>query len=136
MKYPALTSHIANELQRLCPQMAGSETVAVRLVESLAEILPSSTASLPGTWYIRNMNHSEVTVFGLLPTCDICETVPARYDGATVLGPWAFMCPDCFVAEGVGLGLGRGQRLIQHVSPAEANAKIHALQQEIFGKGA
>ncbi len=125
MKYPALTAHIANELHKLCPQMAGSETVAVRLVESLAEILPS-------TCYTENMNHTKVTVFGPLPTCDVCEGAYAKYDGATKYGPWAFMCPDCFVAEGVGLGLGKGQRLIQHVSPGQANAEIHALKTEIF----
>lgn len=38
--------------------------------------------------------------------------VPARYDGATVHGPWAFMCEAHFTSDGIGLGTGRGQRLI------------------------
>lgn len=51
-----------------------------------------------------------------LPNCDLCErdgkTVPAAYDGKTVFGPWANMCQDDFITYGVGLGTGRGQRLI------------------------
>ncbi|MFY1674024.1 DUF4314 domain-containing protein [Plantactinospora sp. WMMB334] len=52
-----------------------------------------------------------------LPSCDIHRTlsgtvVPAGYDGATRFGPWAFMCDGCFLAFGLGLGVGRGQRLI------------------------
>lgn len=42
-----------------------------------------------------------------LPFCDLCQSMagvetPARYDGRTVFGPWANMCPDCFVCYGVG----------------------------------
>lgn len=53
-----------------------------------------------------------------LPTCDVCkyedgqEGIPARYDGKTVHGPWAFMCQEHFHSHGIGLGTGRGQRLI------------------------
>jgi hypothetical protein len=52
-----------------------------------------------------------------LPPCDIHRhlrgtVIPAGYDGATRLGAWAFMCDGCFTAYGVGLGVGRGQRLI------------------------
>ena len=48
--------------------------------------------------------------------CDFCrnegkETV-ARYDGRTVYGAWAYMCPSHYRRYGVGLGLGKGQRLI------------------------
>jgi len=51
--------------------------------------------------------------------CDFCrnegnegkETV-ARYDGRTVYGAWAYMCPAHFRKYGVGLGLGKGQRLV------------------------
>jgi hypothetical protein len=51
------------------------------------------------------------------PDCDVHkhdlgETVPAYYDGKTVMGPWAYMCESCFQRVGVGLGLGRGQRLV------------------------
>lgn len=38
--------------------------------------------------------------------------VPAHYDGATIHGPWAYMCETHFESDGIGLGLGRGQRLI------------------------
>ena len=52
-----------------------------------------------------------------LPACDICLSngdalVPARYDGKTTSGPWAFMCGTHFALHGVGLGTGRGQRLL------------------------
>lgn len=48
-----------------------------------------------------------------LPQCDIpgCGTV-AGYDGKTNWGPWAYMCEDDFRHHGVGLGTGKGQRLI------------------------
>lgn len=48
--------------------------------------------------------------------CDICnmqgEEVKAEYDGATIHGPWAYMCEMHFQALGVGLGTGKGQKLI------------------------
>jgi hypothetical protein len=38
---------------------------------------------------------------------------PAHFDGATVLnGKWANMCSTHFGLYGVGLGIGRGQRLV------------------------
>jgi hypothetical protein len=53
-----------------------------------------------------------------LPNCNIHAAhkgdpnVPALYDGKTVLGPWANMCQECFDEVGVGLGTGRGQKLV------------------------
>lgn len=54
-----------------------------------------------------------------IPDCDLTEKygdhdepVPAAYDGATILGPWAYMCEACFQKFGIGLGTGRGQRLV------------------------
>lgn len=38
--------------------------------------------------------------------------VVAHYDGRTKQGPWAHMCNTCFASQGVGLGTGKGQRLI------------------------
>ena len=35
----------------------------------------------------------------------------AAYDGKTKRGPWAYMCEECFADQGIGLGLGLGQRL-------------------------
>ena len=46
------------------------------------------------------------------PQCDICKDRPAAIDGATRMGPWAYMCVPCFETYGVGLGEGRGQRLL------------------------
>jgi hypothetical protein len=56
-----------------------------------------------------------------LPGCDICKYVgpppgkpaqEAAYDGKTKEGPWANMCEYHFTQYGVGLGTGKGQRLI------------------------
>jgi hypothetical protein len=46
-----------------------------------------------------------------IPKCDICGE-DAEYDGKTVMGPWSFMCQADFEFFGVGLGTGRGQRLV------------------------
>ena len=43
--------------------------------------------------------------------CDICNKETNEYvDGKTKMGPWANMCLDCFKTNGVGIGLGKGQR--------------------------
>ena len=54
-----------------------------------------------------------------IPDCDLTqkygmhdEPKPAAYDGKTTFGPWAYMCEACFVKFGVGLGTGKGQRLV------------------------
>lgn len=51
---------------------------------------------------------------GKLPNCDFCNKLPEDYfyfiDGKTKYGPWAIMCPDCFIEFGVGLGTGLGQK--------------------------
>lgn len=51
-----------------------------------------------------------------LPNCDSCKEdgiiTPAKYDGATTRGSWAYMCDDHFMKYGRGLGTGRGQKLI------------------------
>lgn len=46
------------------------------------------------------------------PTCDLCGKRPAAVDGATRMGPWAYMCVPCHETYGRGLGLGVGQRLL------------------------
>ena len=53
---------------------------------------------------------------GALPDCDLCRVefkaaTVATFDGKTKAGPWAFMCVYHFGREGVGLGLGMGQKL-------------------------
>ncbi len=51
-----------------------------------------------------------------LPPCDFCASWgrirEAHYDGKTAQGPWAYMCESHFKLHGIGLGLGKGQRLI------------------------
>ena len=61
---------------------------------------------------------SDKVTVAVIPDCDICKyhwgkTTPATYDGKTHMGPWANMCEDCFQCHGVGLGTGRGQRLVK-----------------------
>lgn len=51
-----------------------------------------------------------------IPPCDLCNHLgepphPAEYDGKTRMGPWANMCERHFRMYGVGLGMGRGQKL-------------------------
>lgn len=70
------------------------------------------------TWALRRVNvPGKWTRVPELPSCDLCSMlgvymVPARYDGATVHGPWAYMCEAHFQSDGIGLGTGVGQRLI------------------------
>jgi len=57
----------------------------------------------------------EVTVIRF-PLCDFCGQT-AGYDGKTKYGSpggdsWAFMCERHFQEQGVGLGVGRGQKLV------------------------
>lgn len=56
------------------------------------------------------MNNHTTVVVRERPKCNFCD-YPALYDGKTVMGPWANMCNLHFGQFGVGLGLGRGQKL-------------------------
>lgn len=65
-------------------------------------------------------DHTWVSVEAL-PPCDFCtmdgRSTLAFYDGATRpsgpgRGSWANMCEPHFGEHGLGLGLGRGQRLV------------------------
>lgn len=59
--------------------------------------------------------HTEVVVLEL-PNCSFCQEqgkeVKADYDGKTIFGPWANMCSQHYGQYGIGLGLGKGQRLL------------------------
>ena len=46
-----------------------------------------------------------------LPPCAFCGEL-AKYDAKTRRGPWAYMCEYHYFNCGMGLGTGRGQRLI------------------------
>ncbi len=54
---------------------------------------------------------NETTVINAIPKCDVCGK-PAMYDAKTIHGPWAYLCQNCFKEVGVGLGLGKGQKII------------------------
>jgi hypothetical protein len=62
------------------------------------------------------------------PDCDICKyeqnrTTEAHYDGRTTSGQWGFMCEVHFASRGLGLGTGRGQRLIVGEEPEMTKAE-------------
>jgi hypothetical protein len=63
-----------------------------------------------------NKDGTECTVaLPAQPDCDICRSkglkTPAIYDCKTLMGPWAYMCPACYRAYAIGLGMGLGQKL-------------------------
>ena len=68
--------------------------------------------------------HTETKV-KTFPRCDFCPS-DALYDGRTTAGPWANMCNLHFQQHGVGLGLGKGQRLVieQAVDPDSGSRGI------------
>ncbi|GAB3260326.1 hypothetical protein [Kineosporia babensis] len=57
--------------------------------------------------------------------------VNAAYDARTVQGFWAYLCESCFSEWGIGLGTGKGQRLIigekPKPDPQRTRTQIHAL---------
>ena len=55
------------------------------------------------------MNNEEVLI-NKKQNCNFCSK-EAKYDGRTKMGAWAFMCSSCFKKYGVGLGLGKGQKI-------------------------
>jgi hypothetical protein len=58
-------------------------------------------------------DHTKVKI-DQLPKCYFCSD-DAKYDAKTKMGPWAYMCPLHYSLFGVGLGLGKGQELIEKV---------------------
>lgn len=47
-------------------------------------------------------------------TCDLCGAKLTRVfiDGKTRSGQWADMCPTCHLFEGLGIGVGVGQKYV------------------------
>lgn len=78
-----------------------------------------TTERLPGDPAVSTRS-GQVAVVAVLPDCQMCslagDKVVAQFDGKTTFGPWAFMCLGHFVTHGVGLGIGKGQRLVLEVS--------------------
>lgn len=66
--------------------------------------------------------HTQVEVIEL-PKCDFCKANPtaAAYHGKTTFGPWGYMCDTHFQHYGIGLGLGKGQKLILTQKRPEMN---------------
>lgn len=62
---------------------------------------------------MKSNDHTSVEISEAKP-CDFSDGDhgSAVVDGKTVFGPWANMCAPCFDNFGVGLGLGKGQRLV------------------------
>ena len=56
------------------------------------------------------MSDEEVEMLEVV-TCDFCDKV-ARYDARMEFGSWAYMCEEHFKQYGIGLGTGKGQKLI------------------------
>lgn len=52
-----------------------------------------------------------VTELSKAPNCDFCGAI-AKFDGKTTQGPWAYMCGACMKIHGVGLGMGKGQKIV------------------------
>ena len=105
--YPSKARLVASELS--------SEGVSTKITSSRGAgslLWTSRPMMLDLSEPIRNpvKLHTEVRV-PQLPKCDFCSK-QAKYDGKTRMGPWAYMCPTHFRMYGVGLGLGRGQKLI------------------------
>ena len=57
------------------------------------------------------MNPHTSTEVAVLPKCDYCDKL-AAYDAKTCLGPWTNLCHEHYAKYGIGLGLGKGQKLI------------------------
>jgi hypothetical protein len=80
--------------------------------------------------------HTEVYI-SAPKTCDLCSeaglTTQAEYDAKTTMGPWANLCQEHFDDYGVGLGLGRGQKLIVGTKPKPATRSVEAEVADILG---
>ena len=61
--------------------------------------------------------------------CDICgePIIDEFVDGRTRQGPWGMLCPSCHEIQGVGLGVGRGQKYRKQ--PDGQWLKIEALRE-------
>ncbi len=58
---------------------------------------------------------SEQVEVAVLPKCDFGCSFKAIYDGKTKSGHWANMCSLHFLLHGIGLGTGKGQKLVLRV---------------------
>lgn len=75
--------------------------------------------------YVASLPDCDFHTYGA-PGVDAGQSVPAAYDAATTLGPWANLCEECFARFGQGLGTGRGQRLVVGERPRTTREDVHA----------
>jgi len=57
------------------------------------------------------MKNCSQSIVAKRPKCDFCDN-EALYDARTHRGPWAFLCEKHFQEHGVGLGIGKGQKMV------------------------
>jgi hypothetical protein len=74
------------------------------------------------------------------PSCDICKyeqsrTSEAHYDGRTTSGQWAYMCATHFASRGLGLGTGKGQRLIVGDKPVDTDEERRRKVRQYINQG-
>lgn len=48
----------------------------------------------------------------VIPKCDFCD-LPAEYDCKTKKDFWAYTCKRHYLLNGIGLGMGKGQKIIK-----------------------
>jgi len=59
-----------------------------------------------------SINSDQEVVIEKLVQCDLCKIAEAKYDARSKMGPWGYMCQKCFGFYGIGLGIGKGQKLV------------------------
>ena len=64
--------------------------------------------------------HGSTIWTGDRPRCQFCgHKLIAFIDGKTRRGPWAIMCPQCFLREGIGVGPGQGQAYLMNMETGQ-----------------
>ena len=90
-----------------CPQPETGSTMARDNDPAFEEVaIPGYSVVVDEPRYCNFCKVIHEQIIGLV------GTTVAKYDGKTKMGPWADMCQEHFDEFGVGLGLGRGQKLI------------------------
>jgi len=68
------------------------------------------------------------TIVDKKPKCDFCDN-EAVYDAKTHKGPWAFLCEQHFQEHAIGLGIGKGQKLVlENDIEVKKNVKVDIVE--------
>lgn len=82
---------------------------------------------------------SDTTYISAPRECGFCQqdgTVrQATVDGKTIFGGWGYMCDEHFKSHGVGLGTGKGQKLIVGEKPTVTEADRRLAAKRAFDAG-